>query len=693
MRPPFFYPNPAQSGKGADVHVTKLAHDPYATNTTARDAQQVSDLFSIAFQQPKGIWGAFELLLEDSCSCGPLLSAIFPLSVGRPLPADVSRAVEFVRSEKDCDVLSFLQSRLNLLHRMSEWAKGTPEYAEWHRTLPPDISGLVSGFNPVLWVAVGRLCDIDVSELCNLFHQGFPILGSFSAPGVFKEKECAPPRSVDDVMGQAPSKWSELPRLFKKESSAEELWRQAVGEVDKGWLSPPIPISNVSTSESLPARRFGVPQKDKVRGVDNLKRSGCNEGASVGTPIMLPQIEDICTISEGLLAPLRCDVALGKDIYFFKGDHADAYKQAPLRPADAPAAVITLSHPDTREIQCFTARTLIFGSTSAVLGYCLISRTVQSLFVRFFQIPLISFFDDFIGACYSPNVCALALECFNALNILLGLKLKKAKEYMGENVQFLGLDISIVDGEIKVSLPDDKRVSYKAIVDDIISSGICPPALAASLAGKLNFGASCVWGRAPRVYLSPIYKQSTGETDEVGVALRHAAHWWSSFLSTSVARTFARPSPHVGAILFSDASLSGLGVVLQVKGKEASYYTCHVPHCIRESIPASSNKIFILELYAALLSIQVARDYCYSNTNIILMVDNNAALTTLLKGHCTRDVLASRIIHQFWHVQSTTTHEVWLERVRSKRNKADAPSRGESKGATVLAFPEIASPF
>ena len=267
-RPPFGLKLDRGSPQGEDVIVSKLLLDGFAQNSKPKSKAQGSENFACAFEQTKGIWDAFDdILALDGGECDVFRQA-FPLSAGRPLPNDVAEAAKFVCASK-C-ATPFLRSQLCQLERIAEYSKSTPEYAAWHESLPEDFSSLLRDFGPVLWVILGRICGIDMTELCDLFHSGFPILGAFSAPGVYDEKVTLGPESVEDVMSHARAKWGELDRLFRNEACQDVLWAKTMEEVECGWLSGPYPLSELSTSQALPARRFGVEQKDKVRAVGNL---------------------------------------------------------------------------------------------------------------------------------------------------------------------------------------------------------------------------------------------------------------------------------------------------------------------------------------------------------------------------------------------------------------------------------------
>ena len=74
-----------------------------------------------------------------------------------------------------------------------------------------------------------------------------------------------------------------------------------------------------------------------------------------------------------------------------------------------------------------------------------------------------------------------------------------------------------------------------------------------------------------------------------------------------------------------------------------------------------------------------------------VFIDNNPALVSLLRGH-TEDPAANAAVKYFWEIQARAPCDVWLERVRSSRNHADAPSRLKRPAGSALLgapFPNI----
>ena len=106
----------------------------------------------------------------------------------------------------------------------------------------------------------------------------------------------------------------------------------------------------------------------------------------------------------------------------------------------------------------------------------------------------------------------------------------------------------------------------------------------------------------------------------------------------------------------------------------------------------TSPPIYLLELYAALLGARVLANVFFlrGGANVVFGIDNNAALVALLKGYGSSE-LATRVVQAFWYSVVESRCLVWLDRVRSKANKADAPSRllGETPGADRIPFPVL----
>ena len=123
------------------------------------------------------------------------------------------------------------------------------------------------------------------------------------------------------------------------------------------------------------------------------------------------------------------------------------------------------------------------------------------------------------------------------------------------------------------------------------------------------------------------------------------------------------------------------------------FYTAPAPDDFVSSLSVKENPIFILEIYAAILGASIIKDTARTPLSALLFIDNNAAIVTILKGHCPRSILASRAIFHFWRTFNLSGRPVWVERVESARNLADEPSRRARPHFIKLPFPRFDAPF
>ena len=126
------------------------------------------------------------------------------------------------------------------------------------------------------------------------------------------------------------------------DANAPKFRKVALVHVAKGWLCGPQGelIFEGKATSSNPACRFGVQQPDKLRAVDDLKKSLTNEATAIHFPPNLPSwghVAQMCTLlsSRGGERPIA----------MAKADHAYACRQLPLLEKDEFAAVVALKNP------------------------------------------------------------------------------------------------------------------------------------------------------------------------------------------------------------------------------------------------------------------------------------------------------------------------------------------------------------
>ena len=191
-------------------------------------------------------------------------------------------------------------------------------------------------------------------------HLRFP-LGGRSLP--WRHIPKAPP--IDGI-------WSNSRMRFETRSRAsgflhsDVLWKEALGQAERGWLAPPVPIDldgSVATYAHVSvniAFRFGVGQADKIRACGDLKHNVVNIYCTVWTPIKLP--------TWGQIAQMCLNVRPSRETWEFPNtDHKAACKQLPTRPEHANLSMVALRDPITSRRVAFHPKALLFGDTSEVL--------------------------------------------------------------------------------------------------------------------------------------------------------------------------------------------------------------------------------------------------------------------------------------------------------------------------------------
>ena len=117
--------------------------------------------------------------------------------------------------------------------------------------------------------------------------------------------------------------------------------------------------------------RFGADQPDMLRACGDLEYRKTNEFCAAKTPISLPTYDHFGQMALNVFLS-------GRPLPFLKTDHSAAYKQVPIRPDRALLATIARRVPVSDLWAAAHPRSLVFGSTAAVVNYNCLSRCLAS---------------------------------------------------------------------------------------------------------------------------------------------------------------------------------------------------------------------------------------------------------------------------------------------------------------------------
>ena len=680
-------PSSASFMRGAllgDIDITGLP--PLTDPGLAND-----DLRLTSFRPSRYIWGGEQrrgvlMHIDDATSVDDHINKAvnqdFLLARSIPLPDEVNESLVFISNTKPRHLRAFWDLQLK---RVNHWVRLTDGIQQiWDATTSPSIKSATGKLKSVAISALLDNFDLGGSAWMSQFTFGFPLVGDLSQEGVFpRDPSLSPAPPIDGI-------WTSSKQRFLTRSkasgflNADTLWKEALEQVQKGWLADPLPISpdgTVATYENGPvniAFRFGVEQADKLRACDDLKHNEVNLHCTVWTPIKLPtwdHIAQMCLNIRHKRVPWE----------FFKTDHEAAYKQLPLRPEHTRLAFVALRDPLTSRWMAFPPKALLFGATSAVLHYNCFSRLLAILANRIFGIPLIGYFDDF-GALVPSKVGRRALHTFEQFCNSLGITLKKTKTDRGRRIVFLGLlgnfPAPCNRMLLSIDLPTDKADAWCRSIKRILAEGIVSHDELESIIGRLSFTQTSVFGRIGRGMLAPLYAKLRALPYHTALSCRESTTlaWWTAALPNLEPRTATPKTDRTDRVVYTDAAGKSriiAAVILDPANFKLTKYLRSITHVRTGSrwvrTFEDTSYIYGLEMLAILATLMERGDDL-RNQSVTFYIDNNNALLAILKNSA-KPIAIQAMTGLIWHRIQELNITPWFERVPSKRNIADLPTR------------------
>ena len=357
--------------------------------------------------------------------------------------------------------------------------------------------------------------------------------------------------------------------------------------------------------------------------------------------------------------------------------------QFPLRPGQRGLAAVAFRDPDSGERQAVPPNTQLFGSITAALQYNCLSRIIAALAARRLKIPIAEYFDDF-GLATPLPLTEDALLAFTELNRILGFELELSKSEWGQILEFLGLviDLTPVPGNPPtLYLPQQRKDKHRTQISEVSQAGRASTAAPRKLVGRLSFAETAAVGKTARVMLRPVSIQCKSEgaaraplpSSLRAVEWRHQAlsTWGSTSLKSFnsspdfPADTDAAGFSYFAALIFRDYS----------KSLKPLLSKCTVPQNAQARL-AATNLIFALELFTVASAVWALANRA-PNASVLIFVDNDSAPRVLAKGESNHPLI-NQLVGSFWFLVARESVGVWIERVGSSSNPADAPSRGKA---------------
>ena len=588
--------------------------------------------------------------------------------------------------------------RVNVLKSLLQRAQELKlQEHELHLGLEPHARDVLKGKRLLLLKEMLTSMNFGDCNLVSDIMQGFRITGWLPDTKLRPTKVVIPTLTAEDLWSARTENNQRMWSLCRSSGNPEldhALWLQTLKECKAGWATLNIGLCNPPNNYVL-SRRFAVQQQDKVRPIDDFSISQVNNTlGSVEKIVVMPSSSTVSlslALQRGLHAKSpgtqsTSQVELAGKTF----DLQSAYKQLPIHKEDLRFAQATVWNPDTQRPSVLSLKALPFGATGSVQGFCRCSLALWCLVLHFVIVivPSTVFFDDYTSI-VSQQDTASAEAAFVLLMRVLGWKISvdKGKPFCSLfhslGVAFL-LPRSPTD-PAQVTNTEQRRKEVAATCLEFLRTGCVSPHQCSVFAGRLRWLEGQTFGRLGRRFFRVLLQAGEPPSDfrkrRMTAQVRQAIEWVLHNVPKAPPKCFHQPSGR-SFQLFTDGSFEGGrgcmgGVLCRADGSPWQWWSLQVPsgiveHWARDGV---EHPIMQCELLAAAVSLTVWGPTLASSF-LTLWIDNDAARHALIAAHAFPD--SNRlIVGSCLRCETDHSLRLWIARVPSISNPADAPSRGE----------------
>ena len=586
---------------------------------------------------------------------------------------------------------------------------------ELHDLMEPDVARIMKSKKILLMRSIAEDINWPDMKLFDEFTTGFKITGQTTVAGIFKQGVTMASLTTQQL--EQKSKFLRpmilgRSKLSKDDEIQKELYEVTVEEAEsKGWLDGPYTPEEISKQfgESwIPVRRFGVMQK-KLRPIDDFKENNVNMTHASVEKIELRTMDHVLwslfTLVQYLLFEERMQLGLKNGGFLSGPIHPDwklvkpnfksscidlksAYKQLPLQSCERKNAIVTLCNPHTGLNECFVMKVLPFGASASVHHFLRTSAFLQAV-GRHLGLVWSAFFDDFVlisHAVHEKSSLTSALTLFD----LFGFAYSDDKlQPFQEITEMLGVELDLTgaaNGCLKVRNKQSRVSELSEVLTNILSTGKVQVAQLPSTLGKLQFAEAQLWGRSGRLALADlrIFEKAEPKTVELDGRAIEAVKRLQNKLLNGKPRSICISKKSTPFLLFTDGALeydsqgrgvAGIGAVLLCPDSSIHVFGTCVSDDVLKSWQVNDKEhvVGLVELYAVAVAFRTW-ERLLADQRVICFTDSWPVFDVVVKGNSTkpewRDLLL--IIED---LDERSPMLLWMARVPSKSNPADAPSR------------------
>lgn len=601
------------------------------------------------------------------------------------------------RIEEECN-----RSRLETLYQWKELAQSHSV-----RTLQVEHEKLASGTakrlgrkpRTAFMELLQRMYDIEDKAVPKLCLTGMPIIGEALESPFFSEWRVPAAVTVAEFLqttrrrrADAMSRVAYMAKLGGPDLS-RAIYEKTRKEVKQGTMDGPWTVEEMENKygryfNTIPS--FGLEQgvkedgSKKYRRIDDHSAGMTNAAASRRQRIDMAMADYVVIMLKALYRRYKTPVHLSTE------DMQGAYRQVPLPDSQVGISVTCVYNWDGQTPELYEIFGQPFGAGHSVPNFYRVAEWLCRAVVRGYHLMTDHFFDDFFIA--ERQACSqTAAFCMSESFKLLGFDLDPEKSQLPSEVtHILGVVFNCKalahKRTLHVEAKPTRRANFVKLVQKILEDDFLPPSLAASVVGKFGFLCSTLFGKVGRCCTGPLRRRqySQGTQTSLDDSLKSCLKLMIKIIQLSPPRTFSLDDNPAPAILYTDASdvpdraerfVIGGVLILPPPDFKILYFSWVVPPELVEHWIPKQSYMGQLELLAGPVALSTW-SLELANTRVIHFIDNESAAATLVKGYSQKSD-SVKIIDEYWQLAAKHCIDSYIDRVESKSNLSDGPSRLE----------------
>ena len=540
----------------------------------------------------------------------------------------------------------------------------------------------------MLWEKLLELNNYDDMEVVHFMKEGVPLVGTHDHPSSYAMKLKLASTTEESAV---PSRLALEMRRPQTDSPgfAEHLESTAQEEVDLDFLEGRFHSAEEVTnllghSKWRIMRRFVIEQGAKLRPIDDGLEAQLNSAYTSTIRLDLQDADYVVAMA------LKLGKHKGLNWVGKTLDLSKAYKQLPIKPGHRDLAVVFFRDSQGKP-RYYVPNALMFGSTAAVYAFNRVSRSIWFLVNVVLKVPSAVYFDDY--PMFSPegssqDTDALVSDFLDLLGWRHDRTGPKGKPFSPSfDVLGMTLDLSNLEskGHLTLKNKEGRVEKIAAKVLQVQQSGQMSLPEAQEIHGLLNFATGYFAGRSLRYSCFKIFSV-VGKDQSIAEPTQDWCCDVLVLLENTKPRTIPVAINSKTILIFTDGSwedgFGGLGAVLL---DESSGSRVVVQDQVPEGLLSlwkglvGDQLICQIELLAMVL-VRWQWKHELHNRKVLLFVDNNSARGGTVKGRSSSPTMDD-LIKAFYSIEVHLPSFWWIERVPSKSNPADEPSRMEGRAA------------